>query len=242
MIFYFHKHLVKVLMVDFFLLFSTFPFYSHGHQFLNLEKKPAKTEDRIRSLVIQGHYYATMTWHNAPDSRRVQIAWMRNSELYPQMPFNQQMNFPSELSLHSTKNGPRLRMMPIEEIEQLRIVTHEWSDFVSNQYENSFSAISTNLLDIELQFYVESGDAIIFGSRGFDITYVADEQLLSSCGTSAKLIPVNGLIELRILLDRSSLEVYGNKGEIYILKITCKNREQIRVFRVHELESSWGNG
>ena len=35
-----------------------------GHTFYTLAGKPTVTDDRIRSLVIQGNYYATMTWHN----------------------------------------------------------------------------------------------------------------------------------------------------------------------------------
>jgi sucrose-6-phosphate hydrolase SacC (GH32 family) len=35
-----------------------------GHVFYTLEGKPAVTNDRIRSLVICGNYYATQTWYN----------------------------------------------------------------------------------------------------------------------------------------------------------------------------------
>ena len=40
-----------------------------GHTFRTPAGKPAVADDRIRSLVIQGDYYATMTWHNLPDHR-----------------------------------------------------------------------------------------------------------------------------------------------------------------------------
>jgi sucrose-6-phosphate hydrolase SacC (GH32 family) len=35
-----------------------------GHTFYTLSGKPAVTNDRVKSLVVQGNYYATMTWHN----------------------------------------------------------------------------------------------------------------------------------------------------------------------------------
>jgi sucrose-6-phosphate hydrolase SacC (GH32 family) len=41
------------------------------------------------------------------------------------MPFNQQMTFPSELTLHSTEQGLHMRMNPIEEIEAIRTKTYE---------------------------------------------------------------------------------------------------------------------
>ena len=55
-----------------------------------MPRKPAITKDRIRSLVIQGNFYATMTWHNMPGGRRVQTTWMKAGS-YPGMPFSQQM-------------------------------------------------------------------------------------------------------------------------------------------------------
>lgn len=229
-----------------------------GHQFLNMNNVVAVTADRIRSLVVQGNYYATMTWYNMPDGRRIQIAWMRNSSkrnrvVYPQMPFNQQMNFPAELSLYSTKDGPRLRMIPIEEIKQLRTVTHEWSALMLNPEENLLSTIEADLIDIELEFLAESGGRIAFNLREFEVSYDVDSRSLSSCETSARLSSVNGVIQLRILLDRSSLEVYGNNGEIYIphvvfpqaddrfLSMTCASKTKIDYLRVHEMRSSWDN-
>ena len=49
-----------------------------GHTFYTLAGTPAVAEDRVSSLVIRGDYYATMTWHNMPSDRRVQITWMRH--------------------------------------------------------------------------------------------------------------------------------------------------------------------
>ena len=92
--------------------------------------KPATTDDRIRSLVIQGEYYATIAY--LPDLRRVQITWMRKSGFYSGMPFNQQMTVPSELSLHTAEDGQRLRMLPVVELASLRTRTHERSDVPLN--------------------------------------------------------------------------------------------------------------
>jgi len=48
-------------------------------------------------------FYATQTWGNTDtgDGRRIQAAWMRDST-FPEMPFNQQVSFPCELTLRST--------------------------------------------------------------------------------------------------------------------------------------------
>src|ERR1043166_5087390 len=46
------------------------------------------------------NFYATQTWENTDngDGRRIQVAWMRGGT-YPDMPFNQQVTFPRELTL-----------------------------------------------------------------------------------------------------------------------------------------------
>ena len=223
-----------------------------GSTFSTLAGKPAVTDDRIRSLVIQGEYYATMTWHNMPDLRRVQITWMRTGGFYPGMPFNQQMTAPSELSLHATEEGPRLRMLPVAELASLRTRTHEWSDVPLNGKDNPLAAIAADLLDLETEFQAAEGTVTCLQMRGFSITYNADTETLSSCGTATHLSPTDGVVRLRILLDRTSIEVFANDGRVYIprvvfpeddnrsIGITCHTGSTTAPYlRVHELKSSW---
>ena len=223
-----------------------------GRTFFSLAGKPAATDDRIRSLVIQGDHYATMTWHNMPGLRRVQITWMRSRGFYPGMPFNQQMTAPSELSLHSSEEGPRLRMLPAAELESLRTTTHEWSGVVLNDQDNPLAAITADLLDLEAEFQVAAGTVTCVQMRGFSITYEADTESLSSCGTESRLPPIDGVVRLRVLLDRTCIEVYANDGRVYIprvifpehhnrsLGITCTGGATTATcLRVHELKSSW---
>ena len=66
------------------------------------------------------NFYATMSWVGMPeqDGRRVQVAWMRGGS-YPGMPFNQQISFPSELTLRTGADGIRLCRNPVREIASL---------------------------------------------------------------------------------------------------------------------------
>ena len=226
-----------------------------GSTFHTLAGKPAVTDDRIRSLVIQGDYYATMTWHNMPDLRRVQITWMRSPGFYPGMPFNQQMTAPSELSLHSSEEGPRLRMLPAAELASLRTRTHEWANVPLGGQDNPLAAITADLLDLETEFQAAVGTVTCLRVRGFDITYDADSESLSSCGTATRLPAIDGVVRLRVLLDRTSIEVYANDGRVYIprvifpdedarsISITCTGGATTATcLRVHELQSSWPLG
>ena len=93
---------------------------------------------------------------------------------------------------------------------------------------------------------------IIIILKWYKVVYDSEAETLSSCGTLAHLTPVDGLIRLRILLDRTSIEVYGNDGRIYIphvvfpddgdrsLRATCSRGEvKANYLRVHELKSIW---
>ena len=73
------------------------------------------------------NFYATQSWENTPDGRRVQAAWM-NGGVYPDMPFNQQVTFPRELTLRTTAEGPRLFRQPIREIEILQDREENWTN------------------------------------------------------------------------------------------------------------------
>ncbi|MHC4502200.1 MAG: glycoside hydrolase family 32 protein [Planctomycetota bacterium] len=226
-----------------------------GHTFRTLSGKPAATSDRVRSLVVKGNYYATMTWHNMPNDRRVQITWMRKGGLFSDMPFNQQMTIPSELTLHSTEEGPRLRMNPIKELESLRTRTHGFKDLTLKAGENPLSGLGGDLFDLEVEFEPAAGAETVFNLRGIKVAYNSETQTLSCGGQraiSTKLGPVDGLIRLRAFLDRTAVEVYGNDGRVYIplavfpaegdlsLSATCSKGEvTARDLRVHELKSAW---
>jgi len=225
-----------------------------GSKFYTLSGKPASTKDRISSLVIDDDFYATQTWENVPNDRRVQIAWMQIDEdgQYPGMPFNQQMTFPSELTLHSTVEGLRMRMNPIQEIETLRTKTHEWTDVVLKAGKNPLSGLKGDLFDLEVEFETSAGSETIFDIRGIEFVYNSETQTLSSCGTPMKLKPVNGVIRLRMLLDRTSIEVCGNDGRKYLSRVvypeegnlsliaTCSiGQVKANYLRVHKLKSIW---
>ena len=53
------------------------------------------------------NFYATQTWSDVPkkDGRCIQMAWMRGGK-FPDMPFNQQLTFPCELSFSSRQDDP----------------------------------------------------------------------------------------------------------------------------------------
>jgi sucrose-6-phosphate hydrolase SacC (GH32 family) len=158
--------------------------------------------------------YAAQTFSDIPktDGRRIQIAWMQGGD-YPGMPFNQQMSIPAVLTLKTFTDGVRLCTEPVKEVEDLREKHHAWSGKLAPG-ENPLAEISGELFDIRAVF--EPGDAAAVGLkiRGAEIRYDAKEKKLSCMGASAPAELNGGRIGLRVLVDRSSIEIFTADGRV----------------------------
>lgn len=199
-----------------------------------------------------GDSYAAQTWSNVPaeDGRRIQIAWLRVD--LPGMPFNQCMTFPCELTLRTTPDGVRLFSEPVHEIALLHEATHAWHDQVLAAGQTDYPEVDGELLEVRAGF--EAGDATAFGLavRGVAVTYEVEGGVLTCEGRSVPLSPVDGEIRLRILVDRASIEIYGNDGRIALpLGVLLVDRPRtvsafsrggqthLKHLEVHELGSAW---
>jgi len=196
------------------------------------------------------NFHAAQSWET-PNGKRVQIGWM-NGGKYPGMPFNQQQSFPCELTLRTTPEGVRLHMYPIERIKELYTSSFTLEDRALRPGENPLSEVSGDLFDIAMD--IEIGDATEVGLRlhGASVTY-ADGKV-TSLGAAAKVGPKDGIIKMRILVDRTSVETFVNDGEAALpccfvpkkqdtgLELYAKGGSaRIRSLRVSKLRSIWGS-
>ena len=159
-----------------------------------------------------GNFYAAQTWTNPPDGRRVQISWMAGGR-YPGMPFNQQQSFPCELKLVTTAAGPRLTRWPVKEIEKLyQGEPKTLADLTLKAGgENPLSGVSGELFDIELTFKPGKTSVFNLNMHNQSVTWTAGQ--LTVFGRKAALpVADDGTVSLHILLDRTSIETFGNKG------------------------------
>lgn len=169
------------------------------------------------------NYYATQTWSNIPESdgRTIQIAWMRGAE-FPEMPFNGQMTFPCELSLKKYLEGIKLTRKPIKEIELLHLKgdIYENKNLIPGINKNLLSSVKGDCFHIIGSFRIKTADSFGFVVRldkknnGTEIMYNVKTNTLSCLGKSAVVEPVDGIIKLEILLDRTSLEIFANDGKV----------------------------
>jgi fructan beta-fructosidase len=161
-------------------------------------------------------FYASQTWNNIPpaDGRRIQIAWGRIDT--PGMPFNQCMLFPVELTLRTTDAGPRLFVLPVREIEKLYGKKHAWQDQAIEPGKDVLGGLTGELFDIQAELDPAEAAEVGFNIRGTAITYDAKKRELSCKNCVAPLKPRDGKVRLRVLVDRTSIEIYANDGEVYM--------------------------
>jgi len=132
------------------------------------------------------------------------------------MPFNQMILLPVNLSLRSTEDGPRLFAFPVQEIIKLRGRKHHYRGLTLQDGKILETKIKSDRFDIRASFGV--GDATEFGFviRGVPVVYNVEKKRLSCQDMHAPLEPRRGRIDLTILVDRTSFEIFGNNGRIYM--------------------------
>ena len=199
------------------------------------------------------NFYAAQTWSDVPefDSRRIQIAWMSGSKP-PDMPFNQQMSFPCKLTLRTTSEGIRLHREPVVEIENIHTYTHAWSDLPLKPGEDPLAGLTGELFDIRADIALNGATAVGFNIRGQKVHYDVAAQALTFLERSGPLAPQNGKIRVQLLVDRISIEAFGNDGELSMTSYFLPDLDDADIgiyseggtatvasLKVHELKSSW---
>jgi fructan beta-fructosidase len=164
---------------------------------------------------VIGNYYAAQTYSDIPESdgRRIQIAWMAKGK-FPDMPFNQQMSIPCELTLRTLPEGIRLCRVPVREIKKIRGKRYSWKNTSLKRWENVLCGISGELFEIKTE--IELGDAsqVGFKLRGTPLVYNVEKKTLSCRSKTANLTPLDKKIKLHILVDRTSIEIFANDGRV----------------------------
>jgi fructan beta-fructosidase len=200
-----------------------------------------------------GHFYASQTFSDVPDNRRIQIGW-GNGITFPGGPFNQQMTVPCELTLRSTPEGVRMLARPVAELALLRGKTHRFDSLALTSGDHPLPGLAGSLFEVRAE--AEVGESGVFGLNiaGTRIDYDAVKKSLACGDVTAPLAPEGQVVRLRILVDRGSIEVFGNDGQVAIsharapgtdrpsLTLTLPASEhpvKIRSLQVDELKSAW---
>lgn len=161
-------------------------------------------------------FYASQTYNHIPESdgRRILVPW--GTVATPGMPFNQMIGLPVSLTLRQTGDGLRLFAWPVRELEGLRTTTQQWPAQALAPGQNPLAEVRGELFDIEAELLVGEAAELRLDLRGTEVLYNVARQELKCRAKTAPLKPVDGRIRLRILVDRTSLDIFGNAGGCYM--------------------------
>jgi fructan beta-fructosidase len=197
---------------------------------------PDSAEPPVRWVDQGKDFYASLSWSDVPpsDGRRIWIGWMSNwqyANVTPTAHFRGMLTVPRVLSLARGPAGLRLRQEPVAEIETLR---GERRSIPGRPLAGSsdLPGLSGDALEIQAEFV--PGTATTFGLKirkggdeetlvGYDVPsgeLFVDRRHSGNIAFhpdfsgrhGGPLALVDGRLRLRVLVDRSSVEVFGNGG------------------------------
>ncbi|WP_405535842.1 GH32 C-terminal domain-containing protein [Streptomyces sp. NBC_00075] len=188
-------------------------------------------------------YYAAVSWEDAPDGKRYMIGWMNNWDYggaVPTSPWRGAQSVPREMALRTVDGRIRLTSEPVNSVTSLRQeppATAAGVTVTNTSQPLSDPAVQGKALDIEATFSLADADRFGLKVRtgangeetviGYDTTteelYVdrthsgaVDFNSTFPGVQTAPLKAENGKVKLRILVDWSSVEVFGGNGEAVI--------------------------
>ena len=218
-----------------------------GKQFVN--ESPALT----KWMDYGKDHYATVTWSNAPEDRKIALAWMSNWEYannVPTLQYRSANSVPRDLVLY-TKNGQTyLSSTPSPEVLKLRGKAQKKGSFkVDRSHEvNPVLPDPTGTYEIEIKFKNNGADIMsfqLFNSKGeevemrynlLDNTFTMDRRNsgitdFSKTFATATSAPISAAKEytLRLLVDKSSIEAFDGNGEFVMTNLVFPEEPYNRI-------------
>jgi len=196
------------------------------------------------------NFYATMSWGDVEGhpGRRIQVAWMRceGKDFYPDMPFNQQVSFPCDMTLRTVGTKLRIFRNPVPELAKLHGKEHSWNNLSLAAGVVRPLEVAGDLFHILAEVDIPKGAELEFRIRGTSVAVTEH-----SFAFNAKPVQSDSTVKrVEILVDRTSIESFVNGGELSYsacfrpfggdLSVGCvKGSATVRSLVVFELESIW---
>ena len=202
----------------------------NGKEFVN--ESPSKT----KWMDWGKDHYATVTWSDAPDNRRIAIAWMSNWQYANDVPTSQYRSpnsVPRDLSLFTVDGETYLQSAPSPELLKLRDISKKRS-FKVNGTRTIKDMIAGNEGAYEIELTIENQHADVIGFRLYndkgeevDMQYNMTEKKFSMDRRKSGEVGFNenfpmltwttiesgkDELKLRLFVDKSSVEAFGDGG------------------------------
>ncbi|CAH1212628.1 hypothetical protein PAECIP111892_03788 [Paenibacillus auburnensis] len=185
-------------------------------------------------------FYASMSFSDMQDGRRVMLAWMSNWDYpfaFPTLGWKGELTIPREVTLVKTSDGIRLAQSPVKELESLRSALYSASNKdISPSSQNLLKGMTSGAYEIEAEVEIPAGSSVsefgfnlregaaqktVVGYKPGVSTVFVDRSLsgitdfssLFSTRHETQALTESGRIKLRILVDESSVEVFVNGGK-----------------------------
>jgi fructan beta-fructosidase len=138
----------------------------------------------------------------------------------------------------------------------LRGREHSFDGLSIHGREQALAGPAGNVLEINIEASVGDKGAFTVNVSGSPVVYDSSRKSLACGDITTALAAVEGVVRLRILLDRGSIEIFGNNGRVAIsralgpagehpgLSLTVPAASPPVKFpsvRVYELRSAWEN-
>ena len=182
----------------------------------SFDGKKFTPDSEAKRSTIYGNIYAGQRFSNTPDGRIIYMGWAKVE--MGQAPFNQGFSLPLELTLKTLKDGQiHLFANAVREIESLRgAPVVDVSNIELNAETPSLSKeLPGQLYDVCLTLQKKgSPKEAVIAVGGTTVTY---DFATETCG--GKPAPMSaGKVNLRILIDRPTAEVFSADGYSYELR------------------------
>ncbi|WP_207312190.1 GH32 C-terminal domain-containing protein [Lentzea alba] len=188
-------------------------------------------------------YYAAVSWENSPDGKRYMIGWMNNWDYagaVPTSPWRGAQSVPREMALRTVNGRIQLTSKPVDSLKPLRqqppstasglIVRNASTPLIGNaakgkalDVEATFSLMDATRFGVKVRTGAGGEETVIGYDTAAQELYVdrsrsgaVDFHSTFPGVQTAPLKAENGKVKLRILVDWSSVEVFGGNGEAVI--------------------------
>lgn len=215
---------------------------------------PDEAVPTVRYVDYGKDFYAGVTYSNLPDATAgpVLVGWMTNlvyAGQIPTAPYRGTLSIPRRLTVANTPTGWQLRQTPVETVASLRGPGFQRSEIVLT--DNAFSLPRLATDSYELDVTIQPGEAKAVGIRLLKTD--ADETVIrflpgpsrleldrTRSGQTtfsnrfpgvetAPLSTIGGTVRLKILVDRSTVEVFANDGAVTMSELVVPNSSSGRV-------------
>lgn len=210
-----------------------------GHKF-TCEDEPGET----KWMDYGKDHYATVTFDNAPDGRRVAIAWMSNWQYANQVPTMQYRSANSivrDLGLFEYKGETYCSVMPAKEMDAVRGAR-------TASPTDACEIVVTLKGDAQITLRNGKGEKVVMTYDDAEETFDMDRRRSGNVSFSDAFpvvtsTPTYGKVrQLRIFVDRSSIEAFDADGKMVMTnlvfptvpydKIIVKGKAKATIYRI----------